>query len=142
MIDIDKDTGTLRLQQSFIKNIGRTTKLDELKSKLTSWEQTNWKDEQSSLRIEMNNPRKDEVVHLMLYFEKSTLGSIELFLTAEALGDSRSRWSKAKELRRKRYHELLFSSVLGKHHWGSVQSVFDKKSGNSLVRVQYSNLST
>jgi hypothetical protein len=141
MIDIDKDTGTLRLQESFVKNIGPTTKLDELKSKLTSWEQADWKNEHSSLKIEMQNRQNDETVHLILYFVKSTLSSIELFFTAESLGDGRSRWSKAKEMGRKKYHELLFSSVLGKHHWGSVQSVFDKKSGISVVRLQYSNLS-
>jgi hypothetical protein len=142
MIDIDKETRTLRFHQSFVKKIDPTTELEELKKVLPIWEQTDWKDGRSILKVQMQNPQKDETLHLLLYFVKSKLSSIELFFSGASLGDSRSRWSKAKEVRRKKYHESLFSSVLGKHQWGSVQSVFDKKAGYSCIRLEYSDLST
>ena len=126
MIDIDKETGTLRLHQSFVKKMDQTTELSELKRILPSWEQTGWKYGCSYLKVEIQNRQKDQTLRLLLYFVKSKLSSIELFFIGDSLGDNRSRWSKAREIRRKRYHESLFSSVLGKHQWGSVQLVFDK----------------
>jgi len=137
MIDIDKETGTLQLHQSFVKEITPVTELEELKRILPSWEQTDWNDGRSSLKVEMQNLQKDETLHLLLHFVKSKLSSIEIFFTGDPIGDSPSRWSKAKEIRRKKYHEFLFSSVLGKHQWGSVQSVFDKKVCRSYVHLEY-----
>ena len=142
MIDIDKETGTLRLHQSFVKNISPATELEELKRILPIWEQTEWNDGRSSLKVEMQNRQKDETLHLVLHFVKSKLSSIEIFFTGDPIGDSSSRWSKAKEIRRKKYHEFLFSSVLGKHQWGSVQSVFDEKASRGYVRLEYADPST
>lgn len=142
MIDIDNETGTLQLHQSFVKIIDSATELRELKRVLPSWEQTNWKDGCSSLKVEIQNNKKDETLHIQLHFIKSKLTQIELFFTAEFLGDGHSRWSKAKEVRRKKYHEALFSIVLGKHEWGSVQSVLGNKEGYSFIRLEYYNLGT
>ena len=142
MIDIDKETGTLQLHQSFVKKIEPATELEELKRVFPIWEQTDWDNERSSLKVELQNIQKDETVHLGLYFVKSKLSSVEIFITGEPFSDNWSPWSKAKEVRRKKYHESLFSSVLGKYRWGSVQSVFDKKAGYSCVRLEYSDLST
>jgi len=142
MINIDKNTGTLRLYQSVVKKIDPNTELKELKRALPSWEQTDWEDGRSLLILEMQNRQKCETLHLLLYFVKSKLSSIELFFTSQSLGDSRSRWSKAKEMRRKKYHESQFSAVLAKHQWGSVQSIFDIKTGYSYVRLEYSDVST
>jgi hypothetical protein len=142
MIDIDKKTGILRVHQSFVKKIEPATELEELKRVFPIWEQTVWDDERSSLKVELQNRQRDEIVHLLLYFVKSKLSSIEIFITGASFGDRWSRWSKAKEIRRKKYHESLFSSVLGKHRWGSVKSVLDKKAGYSCVRLEYADLST
>ena len=142
MIDIDKETGTLRLHQSFVKKIDPPTELEELKRAFPIWEQTDWNDGRGSLKVEMQDRQKDETLHLLLHFVKSKLSFIEIYFTGEPFGDTWSRWSKAKEKRRKKYHESLFSSVLGKHQWGSVQSIFDKKVGYSCVRLEYADLST
>lgn len=142
MIDIDKETGTLRLHQSFVKKISPATELEELKRILPIWEQTERNDGRSSLKLEMQNRQKDETLHLVLHFVKSKVSSIEIFFTGESIGDSSRRWSKAKEIRRKKYHDFLFSSVLGKHQWGSVQSVFDKNASHSYLRLEYADPST
>ena len=139
MIDIDKETGILRPHESFVKKIGPSTELEELKEILPSWEQTGWEGGRSTLKIEMQNRQKYETLHLELCFMKSKLSSIELFISGDYLGDSRSRWSKAREIRRKKYHDSLFVSVLGKHQWGSVQSIFDKDAGYSYVRIEYAD---
>lgn len=138
VIDIDKTTGTLQFHQSFVKKIDSTVELTELQEAFPCWEQTDWKDGSSCCKIEMQNQNKYETLHLLLYFLNSKLCSIELFFTGDAIGDNRRQWSKAKELRRKKYHESLFSSVLGKHQWGAVKSVFDKEAGYSYVRLEYS----
>ena len=142
MIDIDKETGTLRLHQSFVKKIDPTTELKELQKVVPSWEQTDWPDGRSCLMLEMQNRHKDETLHLLLYYFKSKLSLIELYFTGISLGDDRCQWSKAREFKRKKYHESLFSSVLGKHQWGSVQSVLNIKEGYSCVRLEYSGSST
>jgi hypothetical protein len=142
MIDIDKETGTLRLHQSFVKKIDPTTELKELQKALPSWEQTDWQDGRSCLMLKMQNPQKDETLHLLLYYFKLKLSSIELYFTGISLGDDRCQWSKAREFKRKKYHESLFSSVLGKYQWGSVQSVLNTKEGYSCIRLEYSGSST
>ena len=142
MIDIDKETGIVRLHQSFVKKIDQATELEELERMLPNWEQTDWKDGRSSLKFEIQNRQSDETLHLLLLFVKSKLTSIDIFFTAQPIDDSSRRWSKAREKRRKNYHDSLFSSVLGKHQWGSVQSVFGEKEGYSFVRLEYADLST
>lgn len=142
MIDIERETGTLRFHQSFVKKIGPTTELKELKKIIPSWEQTDYKDGRIALKLEMQSQHKNEILDLIIYFAKSKLSSIELSFSGASIGDKRGQWSKAKEMRRKKYHDSLFSSVLGKNEWGAVQSVLGKNAENSYVRLEYSDLST
>ena len=86
MINIDKETGTLRLHQSFVKKIDPTTELKELQKALPSWEQTDWQDGRSCLMLEMQNRQKDETLHLLLYYFELKLSSIELYFTGISLG--------------------------------------------------------
>jgi hypothetical protein len=142
MIDIEKETGALRLHQSFVKKIDPTTELKELKRTIPSWEQTGYKNGRIALRLEMQSRHNDEILDLTVYFTKSKLSSIELSFSGVSIGDKRGQWSKAREMRRKKFHDSLFSSVLGKNEWGSVQSVLGKNAENSYVRLEYSDLST
>lgn len=78
MIDIERETGTLRFHQSFVKKIGPTTELKELKKIIPSWEQTDYKDGRIALKLEMQSQHKNEILDLIIYFAKSKLSSIEL----------------------------------------------------------------
>jgi ribonucleotide monophosphatase NagD (HAD superfamily) len=49
---------------------------------------------------------------LLLRIRETRLSAIRVSITADFIGDASSRWSKAKEIRRKELHESMFCSVL------------------------------
>jgi hypothetical protein len=104
MIDIDIDTGTLQLHQGFVEKMEPGTELKELKSAFPRWEQTVWDSERSSLKVALQKIPNDKTVHLRLYFVKSKLSSVEIFITGATLGDGWGPRSKAKDVRKKKYH--------------------------------------
>ncbi len=142
MIDIDEETGILHLHESFVKKIGPNTELEELERRLARWEESKRQDGRTSFKIEMRNPKDYQVLHLTMIYVESKLRFIELSFTDGSLADSPSQPSKARELKRKKYHEFFFSAVLGRHRWGSIQSVFDKGMCRSYVRLEYADPST
>ena len=137
MINIDNETGALKLHRSFMNKIEQSTKLDEVKRALPSWEQTERADGRIILKIKAESYERHETLHLLLNFNRTKLDFVELYFTGDFLGDFRTQWSKAREIRRRKYHKSLFSSVLGKHKWGSVESIYDSNEKLSYVRVKY-----
>jgi hypothetical protein len=137
MIDIDKNTGVVLLHESCVKKIDQRTDINEITKALPSWERSDRKDGSCYLEIEMQNRQKYETLHLLLYFVNSRISSFDMYFSGDHLGDGLTRWSKARERRRKKYHESLFSSVIGKHQWGSVKSVLNQENGHSYIRVNY-----
>lgn len=81
--------------------------------------------------------------NLTLDFHGSDLTSVNLFAIDERFGTSWADWSKEKELQRKRFHESWLNKVLGndrypyEYDWGSVESIYDGKSGFSYISIKY-----
>lgn len=139
MVNIDPKSGALLLPFHCIEQITPGTELNELENQFFGWEKTTWPDGRSSFRIELQSRQEYETHHLLLWFCESRLSSIKIFITADSIGDSSSRWSKAKEIRRKKLHESMFCSALGKHKWGAVRSVYDAEERQSYVLLDYAN---
>ena len=139
MVNLDPESGTLLLPCHFIKQITPGTELNELENRFIGWERTTWPDGRSSFKIELQSRQEYKNLHLLLWFRDSKLSSIKIFITADSIGDASSKWSKAKEIRRKKLHESMFASALGKHRWGTVRSVYDAEERKSYVLLEYAN---
>ena len=78
-----------------------------------------------------------------LWFHGSFLRRVSIQCADAEFGSSWSDWSKERELARKRFHDSLLQSVLGKdwNHqrfsWGAVDSGYDPKGGFSSIGVTY-----
>ncbi len=77
---------------------------------------------------------------VILHFKGEQLTGVSLTHARERESRSWANWSKEAELARKEIHDEWLARVLGrkrKFHWGSVESVFDPRSGASEIIVSY-----
>ncbi len=137
MLEIDPKNGILLLPSSFIKRITSSTDLEEVERSFWNWEKSTKPDGRSSITIELESHTKYETLHLLLWFFKSKMISVKIFISADSIGDASSRWSKAREIRRKKLHESRYRSALGKHDWGTVKSVYNVEEKQSYVLLEY-----
>lgn len=77
---------------------------------------------------------------VVLYFHEDRLDAVELSHSSDAYGQSWESWSEGKELQRKEFHDSWLSRqniALRSYGWGTVDSVYDAKSGASVIVLRY-----
>jgi hypothetical protein len=80
-----------------------------------------------------------KIWHVTLYFNGESLAMIHIGAGSPEFGSSWGDWSEEKEMARKSYHERVLARELdvvpGDFPWGTVASVYDSKSGSSVIIV-------
>jgi hypothetical protein len=140
---INPSTGTIKLPAKTIVVSGQLTREQFLSSTLANQSQVLVRNEpHCSFKL----PSVSFDGHFFawnLWFHGSTLQRVSIACADSQFGSSWSDWSEDKEQARKQFHDHLINSTfgerLGNGHfpWGSVESIYDERSGGSSVEVIY-----
>lgn len=77
---------------------------------------------------------------IILFFYGQDLNRIDMLNSNPQFGETWNDWSEEKELQRKESHEKWLDKIIGSKRnfsWGNIDSVYDQKSGTSLIIITY-----
>ena len=140
---IDPSTGTINFPDKEIIVSGQLTREQFLSSTLGSQSEVLVRNESyCSFKLPKVNFEGHSYVW-SLQFKDSILQSVSITCCDSKFGTSWSDWSEDKQKACKQFHDHLLVSIFGesfsssRFSWGSVESIYDARAGESSVNVIY-----
>jgi hypothetical protein len=140
---IDKQTGEIKFPGWDISLSPAVTREVFLKSPLAQGAKVTVNNEPyCSWRLVPTNGEDQKWWHTIVYFKGEKLYQINLAASDDESGSGWEDWSEEFERHKKDYYTALVERFLGfsrqqDFSWGSVEAVYDEKTGGSYIMIKY-----
>jgi hypothetical protein len=140
---INKETGQINFPGWNVSLSPSLTRERFLKSSLAKGAKVRVKNEPyCSWSLVPTKWEDDKWWHTTVFFKGKKLYQVNLAVSDNERGSQWKDWSEQLELRKKDYYMALIDRLLGfsAHHsfpWGSIEAVYEEKTGSSHIIIKY-----